>query len=79
MNGCQWGAEAEVITQLLRNPFDGSFGGIVGRVPRGVGDTLFRPSDDDRGGGGLGADARKKGRDAVDDAKEVGVYDLGGV
>lgn len=37
---------------------------------------MFTAGDDDGGGGGLGAEAGEEGGYAVDDAEEVGGYDL---
>lgn len=67
---------AEVVTQVLGERFDGRFGCIICRVARRVGDALLGAGDDNGRGCGLTADRRKKGGDAIDDAKEIGIYDL---
>lgn len=67
---------AEVVAQVLGKGFDGGFRGIVGWVAGWVGDTLLGTGDNNGRGCGVSTDRREKCGDAVDDAEEIGIYNL---
>lgn len=67
----------QIKAEMLSERLDGRFGRVVRRVSGRVGDALLGAGDYDGGGGGGGGRLHEgqQGRDAVDDAKEVGGED----
>ena len=70
---------AQVPREMFREGLDGCLGSVVGGVAGRVRDALLGARDDycgGRGGRCRGLHGREEGAEAVDDAEEVGVYDL---